>query len=489
MPRIWRILSIDGGGVRGIIPLTILAAIEERTKRPIAELFDLIAGTSTGGIITLGLTKPDQFGKPENSARDLCEMYRRKIPDIFGRPQSWWGNLLSPKYRASPIKKILKKGLGDCRLKSALTDILIPCYDIEHRSPHIFKSRWAKKQSQYDFLMRDVAFATSATPTLFAPARVDRHEAAGSLALVDGGIFANNPALHAYSEVHEMYPGKDDKFLLLSLGTGEFTRELTNDIVDFWGYVQWSRPMLELVSESISDSVHEQMRYLLPPTDYRRYYRFQVDLPSHFATAMDNCSKSNLEGLFHAAGKMLDDSQTKKDLDSFCETLLRLTDEKANAKKTEKLNQTYEVALCHATEDFDMVAKPLADALQGQGIKPLIHRFGLLPEVSMRRKISQAAETAMFSVIILSPAFLKNSWVSEQIEWLYERTLSGKTVILPIVHGFSNGDMRSLTKELRWKTAPSQYLEHLVELSAGSTKEGIALLSGRLADRIKRWHE
>ncbi len=489
MPRIWRILSIDGGGVRGIIPISILAEIEKRTGKPIAELFDLIAGTSTGGILTLALTKPNQDGKPERSARELLELYKSEIPTIFGKPQSWWGNLLRPKYNASPIQKILKKGFGDCRLKSALTDILIPCYDIEHRSPHIFKSRWAKRQSQYDFLMRDVAFATSATPTLFSPARIRRPDAAGSLALVDGGIFANNPALHAYSEVHEMFPAKDDKFLMLSLGTGEFTRELTNDIVDLWGYVQWSRPMLELVSESISDSVHEQMRYLLPPTDYRRYYRFQVDLPEHSDSAMDSSSKRNLKALLHAAETIFDDPQTEQELDSFCKTLMRLTKEKTEQTHKKNSNGKYQVALCYANQDLEGVASPLATALGNRGMKPLIERFGLLPEVSIRRRISQVTEAAMFSVVILSPAFLRNSWASEQMEWLYERTLSGKTVILPVVHGFSKKDIRSLAKELRWRGTSTKYLEHLVELSEGTTTEGIPLLGDKLAERIKRWHD
>src|SRR5438105_8053097 len=97
MQRIRRILSIDGGGIRGIVPAIVLASIEERTGKPIAQLFDLIAGTSTGAILALGLTKADESGQPEFSAQHLCEVYEREIPNIFRNPQSWWGNLLSPK--------------------------------------------------------------------------------------------------------------------------------------------------------------------------------------------------------------------------------------------------------------------------------------------------------------------------------------------------------------------------------------------------------
>ena len=169
MQKIWRILSIDGGGIRGIIPAIILASIEERTGKPISNLFDLIAGTSTGGILTLGLTKPNSSGEPEFTAQRLCKLYERDIPHIFRHPQSWWGNLLRPKYRSFAFKQILEKSLGDYCLKDALTDVLIPCYDIEHRLPYIFKSRLARQQSEFDFQIIDVALAASASPTLFYP--------------------------------------------------------------------------------------------------------------------------------------------------------------------------------------------------------------------------------------------------------------------------------------------------------------------------------
>src|SRR5437016_1121497 len=98
MSKIRRILSIDGGGTRGIIAAIILAAIEERTGKPISQLFDLIAGTSTGAILALGLTMPNSSGQPNFSAEELCRLYEQQIPQIFLKPQSWWGNLIKPKY-------------------------------------------------------------------------------------------------------------------------------------------------------------------------------------------------------------------------------------------------------------------------------------------------------------------------------------------------------------------------------------------------------
>lgn len=322
MQRIWRILSIDGGGTRGIIPATILAAIEARTGKPISQLFDLIAGTSTGGILALGLTKPNASGKPEFSAQQCCDLYRQEIPKIFRNPQSWWGNLLSPKYRSSAFQQVLKNAFADCRMKSALTEVLIPCYDIENRLPYLFKTKSARLRPDCNFRMRDVALAASASPTLFIPVRIPSLPSGTSICLVDGGVFANNPSVTALSEIKSICPGENEKFVLVSLGTGKSTRPLSDEFVSLWGYVHWSRPMLELVLESSSESVHEQMRYLLPPTDGQQYYRLQVDLPDDVNTEIDTASEPHMQALSQVAQDFCSDSQ---ELDQMCELLLRLS--------------------------------------------------------------------------------------------------------------------------------------------------------------------
>lgn len=321
-------MSIDGGGIRGIIPATILASIEERTGKPIAEMFDLIAGTSTGGLLTLGLTKPNSLGKPEFTARQLCRLYEEQIPHVFRNPQSWWGNLLSPKYRADAFRQVLKNSLGDCRLKDALTAVLIPCYDIENREPYIFKSQLASLRSQCDFPMRDVALAASATPTLFHPVPVGKSSQGRSICLVDGGVFANNPAVSALSEIKSMPPGEGETFFMVSIGTGKSSRPLMAERVSRWGYVQWSRPMLELVMESLSESVHDQMRHLLPSNHDASYYRLQVNLPSQMSVAIDNADSAHMQALMHIAEEFCSQGQSAESLKKVCETLLRLSEQK-----------------------------------------------------------------------------------------------------------------------------------------------------------------
>ncbi len=563
MSKLWRILSIDGGGIRGLIPATILSVIEERTGKPIAQLFDIIAGTSTGGILALGLTKPDQCGHPEFAARALRDAYEKAAPHIFHNPASWWENLLRPKYvSSSGINQVMQRYFGDARLKDALTDILIPCYDIEHRSPHIFKSHWARRQQQYDFPMSDVACAAAATPTMFEPVRLARPGAGGHMSLVDGGVFANNPSLLALAELNRMFAAKDDDFLVVSLGTGESMEMMTRKYFSDWGYVRWSIPMIELVSESGSESVHEQMRYLLPATEYQRYYRFQVDLPDNVYYPLDNPSKRNMSGLVNAAEELLADRQTEKEINTLCkllsssqqqqqyvELLERINQQsratipvennlaldmqacfqddglgrepayKTNSSRPGKLNScgeskyklvkgtcqpataeslsVYEsaclsrikdckVVLCYAEEDLD-VARPLADALATRGIKTVFEKFGTQPKESIRRLVSHAAERSLISIVVLSPALLKNTWASKPLEWLYSRTLGGKNVILPVMHKFGQKDVASLARHLRWHKMALKYWEYLLDPAEGTTAAGIAPLANHLAEEIKLW--
>src|SRR4028119_1295248 len=134
-----KLLSIDGGGIRGIIPAMILAEIEARTGKRSAEMFDLVAGTSTGGILALGLTKPGQGGEPQYSAKRLVELYETEGEKIFDRP-TWHrihsvGGLAEEKCPSKGIEDVTREYFGDVRLAEALTEVLITAYEIEGRAP------------------------------------------------------------------------------------------------------------------------------------------------------------------------------------------------------------------------------------------------------------------------------------------------------------------------------------------------------------------
>ncbi|HEX7049803.1 MAG TPA: CBASS cGAMP-activated phospholipase [Longimicrobiales bacterium] len=320
-----RVLSIDGGGIRGIIPAMVLAEIERRLDRPISEIFHLIAGTSTGGILALGLTVPGPDGKPRYSAQDLVELYEREGGQIFSR-STWhriraFGNAADEKYSADGIEGVLKRKFGDARLKDALTEVLVTSYEIERRTPFFFRSRRAREQAEYDYLMRDVARATSAAPTYFEPHRiVINNDPLDYFALIDGGVFANNPAMCAYAEAKADDPRAD--VMLVSLGTGELVRPIAYDDAKGWGLLQWAQPILGTVFDGVSDTVDYQLARLLTDGGRRgqRYFRFQTRLDDG-NDDMDDASRTNIRVLKLVAEEMM--HRQRQQLNTLCRQLRR----------------------------------------------------------------------------------------------------------------------------------------------------------------------
>ncbi len=273
-----RILSIDGGGIRGLIPALVLARIESETGRPISECFDLIAGTSTGGILALGLCCPDASGKPKYSAKDLVEIYRSRGPEIFphglGQTLSSLGGLTHATYPHAGLEKVLLEYFGTTHMGQSLTNTLISTYDILNREPFFFKS-WRKHSK--DVHMADVCRATSAAPTYFEPFPIrikkDDESQARDRVLVDGGIFINSPSVSAYAEAIRISPKQSD-FFVLSLGTGQLTRPYAYDQARKWGKVSWLGPLLSSMFDGVSDAADYQMKLFLQ----EQFVRLQVEL-------------------------------------------------------------------------------------------------------------------------------------------------------------------------------------------------------------------
>jgi uncharacterized protein len=238
----FKILTIDGGGVRGIIPARMLQYIEDNTGKPIYTLFDMIVGTSTGGLIALGLTAPatvnvGTYTGSENAANavsvpmvfaryraeDLVNFYLNDSKVIF--PQSLFnkiksgGGLWSAKYPRGPIDTILKTLFDNIFLHDALKTVLIPSYSLITNTPTIFKSRRGFHEESV-YLMSDIAGATTAAPTYLAP-KIFTDNLGNNHMEIDGGIFANNPEELAIGEALRMYPElKREDINVLSLGTG-----------------------------------------------------------------------------------------------------------------------------------------------------------------------------------------------------------------------------------------------------------------------------
>lgn len=222
-----RILSIDGGGIRGTFPAAFLASLEEDLGQPIGRYFDLIAGTSTGGIIAIGLA----LGLP---ASDILALYEHEGPAIFGRTSN---NLLAPlrrhalyakwlawgpKYQTGPLRASLEKVLGDRRIGDATTRLMVPAFHARLQKVYIYKTAHHDRLStDYKDLALDAAMATAAAPTYFR-----EYITARDVGLVDGGIWANNPTGIAVAEAIGTLGWNARELQVLSLGCLEDVREM-----------------------------------------------------------------------------------------------------------------------------------------------------------------------------------------------------------------------------------------------------------------------
>jgi patatin-like phospholipase/acyl hydrolase len=314
------VLALDGGGIRGVIPAMLLAEIEQRCNKRIGELFDLVAGTSTGGILALGLTTPDPASpaRPRYRADDLVQLYTEQGQVIFRRSLLRWlttlGGLFASKFTVKGLDATLRTYFGETRLKDAVSEVVITAYDLESRDSWFIARHKARENPDYDFSMRHIARATSAAPTYFRPERLSLKP---PTAMVDGGVFANNPAMCAYVETIKLHGHKD--ILVVSLGTGQAKSPIHYRQARSWGLIGWARPVIDVLMDGVADTVEHQLTFLLPDNGGQpRYFRFQISLPPGMG-AMDNASPDHIADLKQQARQLIDSESAK--LDELCALL------------------------------------------------------------------------------------------------------------------------------------------------------------------------
>lgn len=328
--KVVKILAMDGGGIRGIIPAIVLAEIERRTQKPIAQLFDLVAGTSTGGIIALGMVTPDINGQPKYNAKDILSLYEDRGKDIFTQSSVWRriktvGSWIDKKYLSYGMDTVLADVFGETRIADAVKEVIIPSYEIEKRMPYFFKSHYAKQGLRHNYLMREVARATAAAPTYFSPIKIEIPPGAsaetGTHTFIDGGVFANNPSMCAYVEAQTLFPDADD-YLVVSIGTGELLESYGYQEAQYWGTANWIQPLFSIVFHGNGAIADHQMQMLLPPSPdgEHRYFRFQTEMHQD-NTAFDEVSEANLESLKELAYKNIIYKQSGR-LNRLCELLI-----------------------------------------------------------------------------------------------------------------------------------------------------------------------
>jgi len=330
-----RILSIDGGGIRGILPGQVVIALEHKLKAlsnnpdsTIADYFDLVVGTSTGGILSCLYLCPEKVGskKAKYSAEEAVDLYLERGDEIFD--VSLWrkiktaNGLRDEKYSADELEEALHDFFGDLKLSQLLKPCLITSYDINRRRAHFFRQHKAVTNDSYDFLVRDVARATSAAPTFFETARV-KSDTSIPYPLIDGGVFANNPAMCAYAEAREL-PGnpKAKDMFILCLGTGKVEKSYHYKEAKDWGMIEWVKPLLEILMSGSAETIDYQLGQIFDAVGKPNQY-VRIEPPLRDASAeMDDASRENLNALRDAGRECAEENDAL--LNRIAKTLIKM---------------------------------------------------------------------------------------------------------------------------------------------------------------------
>lgn len=307
--KLARALSIDGGGVRGIGPASWCASLEHIAEKSIADMFNLLAGSSTGGIIASGLAMedPNSPGSSLYTADDIVNFYNHESKKIFTR-RCFLGYLFASKYKSKPAYSVFNELFGDTKLSQIREDcdLLVPYYNLTNNRPGFFKSHKAKNpalERNEDFYLRDVVASTTAAPTYFKDFKLYTAYKKNNLDLykntyvsaIDGCVAVNDPTMCAMTQADSLYPYAD-AFLLVSMGTGQCISEVSPK-----GLLTWARHISTILMSNSSEMSSQMFRkFGLYSNSALFFSRLQFDI-SEAHTDMDNISPGNLSYLEHQA--------------------------------------------------------------------------------------------------------------------------------------------------------------------------------------------
>jgi uncharacterized protein len=343
MPKKVRILSLDGGGIRGIITCVILKYIEEQLQKydhpdaKIGDYFDLIAGSSTGGLLAAILLCPDENKKAKFSVQEALDLYAKKGDSIFN--VSFWEHLINPfglfneKISSKNLEKQLLEVFGDMQLREFIKPSLITTYDMNARKVKFFTSQDADASLE-NFYVRDVCRATSAAPTYFEPAKI-KSIYGQEFTLIDGGVFANNPGLCAYAEARKVPfcqilqdPEKPDfpkisDMILVSIGTGTVIKPYHFKDFENAGKIKWVKPLIDILLSSNSETTHYHLRKMFESSGARNAKNYHRLMPSlqNASPEMDDTSKNNIYELIQSGLFFVE--QNQKELASIAKKLIK----------------------------------------------------------------------------------------------------------------------------------------------------------------------
>ena len=297
-----RILAIDGGGLKGVMPAAFLAQIEETTAQRVVDHFDLVVGTSTGGIIALGIG----LGIP---CKEILGFYVQYGPRVFGKPHgrsrtptfagSLWRNarrLVTNKHKAEPLLTALEDVFGDHLLGASSTRLVVPAWDSLRRHPCLFKTAHHPRfEIDYTKRVVDIAMATAAAPT-YLPA----HRMHG-IDFIDGGVWANNPATVAAIEAVAVLGWQPQDTAMLSLGCTDEALVVPTK----FGMVNGAKIGVDMLLQGQALSALQAARILLGDSsgEQDRLCRVDETVKRGFAKLDDTRQIEKLKGLGRAQAR------------------------------------------------------------------------------------------------------------------------------------------------------------------------------------------
>ncbi|MDP1975360.1 MAG: patatin-like phospholipase family protein, partial [Alphaproteobacteria bacterium] len=303
------ILALDGGGIRGIIPAYILTYIEALTGKKIHELFDVVGGTSTGGLIAaaIGVPKRDIYNQPLYSAKKIVEFYIKDKKLIFRKSKNplAHGGIARAKYRDSGLEKFIKKRYTRrYRLGDMLTPVVLTGFDSNAKKLKLYSSVDVYLHEKFDDRIYKATRVTAAAPTFFKsvknklepqPIEGDKKEKQVQV-LRDGGLIANNPSEQAYEVARKLFPHKQETdFIVISIGTGKSPKSKSHSNL---GKINAAEIVEDFMSAQMAET-DRKMREKLG----KNYVRIQANLAKK--ARLDDVSKKYLVKLLESAKKTI----------------------------------------------------------------------------------------------------------------------------------------------------------------------------------------
>lgn len=289
-----RVLSIDGGGTRGLIPARLLVRLERELGRPHRDTFDVIAGTSTGALIAAGLCRPDRVVEAET----IASTYKNGAAAIFPRPRRLL-RLPHKAVRPADFDRILGTYVGTSSLKDAAVELAIPALNMHSHDAVLFTRAEARARAS-SLTLADVVLASSAAPTYLPAVPLVWNDGEEGI-FVDGGLFANNPALLVATALRGRFPRRPIR--VLSLGCGTASRRLPSGEGKIKGWalgdgsdltqVAWMRHLAETCMDASGDAADDCARVMLGNS----YLRVQPHFKEGERPRLDDSTSETMDRL------------------------------------------------------------------------------------------------------------------------------------------------------------------------------------------------